>query len=226
MRITAIAVACIITAPLLAQPSSSYRITHTLRARRRRQLGLPRPRPAASSRVHRRGRTASWSSTRTRGKLLGEVTGIQGAHGTAIAAAHRTRLRHVRRTTVGGDVRSEDVQDARPDSRGGRRRRDHLRRRVEPRLHVQRRRAFLHRDRSARGQAASPTSRSAASRSTACRRATARSTRTSPTPAKSWRSTRRPRPSRADGPPRRASSRSRWRSTPRIIACSAAAAAA
>ena len=50
----------------------------------------------------------------------------------------------------------EDVQDARPDSGRGGRRRDHLRRRVEPRLHVQRRRALVDGDRS-RGRARSIT---------------------------------------------------------------------
>ena len=61
------------------------------------------------------------------GKLLGEVTGIKGAHGTAMARSHRARIRDIGQRPVGGDVRSEDVQGARPDS--GRRgcRRDHLR---------------------------------------------------------------------------------------------------
>ena len=62
------------------------------------------------------------------GTLLGEVTGIKGAHGTAIAAAHGPWLRHLRQRSVGRDVRPEDLQGARPHSRRRRCRRDHLRR--------------------------------------------------------------------------------------------------
>jgi hypothetical protein len=68
------------TLALLAQ--SSYHVTHT-RAGRRRDWDyvVPIRRITAFS---SRGRIASWSLMERR-KLLGEVTGINGAHGTAIA---------------------------------------------------------------------------------------------------------------------------------------------
>ena len=125
------------------------------------------------------------------GKLLGEVTGIDGAHGVAIAQQGRPRVRHLRQRRHRAHVRPEDVQGARQHSSGRRRRRRHLRRRVEPRLHLQRRRALVHGHRPGSRASSSRTSRSAASPSTVPRPATARSTRTSPTPARSWRSTRR-----------------------------------
>ena len=63
----------------------------------------------------------------TNGKLLGEVTGIHGAHGTAIAerAGHGFATSGNDSSVVMFDL--DDVQAARPDPRGRRRRRDHLR---------------------------------------------------------------------------------------------------
>src|SRR5882672_7394428 len=73
-------------APLLAQSSSSYRITHTY------TLGgdggwdyiVPDP-PNHRLFIGRQNRVMVVDEDT--GKLLGEITGIQGAHGTAVAAA-------------------------------------------------------------------------------------------------------------------------------------------
>ena len=160
------------------------------------------------------------------GALLGEVKGIRGAHGTAVASSSGAWICHVRQRPVRGDVRSENLRRAWQNSGSRRRGRDHLRRGVEQSVHVQRRRAFVDGDRSAAGHAdhEHPARRQAAN--TARRPATARSTRTSLTRARWSKSTQSPRPSLDGGPRRRASSRCRWPSTPRITGCSAGVAAA
>jgi DNA-binding beta-propeller fold protein YncE len=86
MRITTVALACVFTALLLAQDSSSYRITH------RYVLGgeggwdylVPDP-PRHRLYIGRQNRVMVVDTDL--GTLVGEVTGIQGAHGTAIAPA-------------------------------------------------------------------------------------------------------------------------------------------
>ena len=133
---------------LLAQSSSSYRVTHTY------TLGgdgswdyiVPDP-PNHRLFIARQNRVMVVDEDS--GTLLGEVTGIQGAHGTAMAPSHRTWIRHLGQRSIRGHVRSEDLQGARPDSGRRRCRRDPLRQRVEPRLHVEWRRALLDGDRSA-----------------------------------------------------------------------------
>ena len=86
MRNVTIAVALVIATPLLAQPSGSYRITH------RYVLGgeggwdyiVPDP-PRHRLFIGRQIRVMVVDQDR--GTLLGEIAGIQGAHGTAIASA-------------------------------------------------------------------------------------------------------------------------------------------
>ena len=83
MRFSAF-VLTIFTSTLLAQPSPSYRVTHTY------ALGgdgswdyiVPDP-PSHRLYIARQNRVMVVDEDS--GKLLGEVTGIQGAHGTAIA---------------------------------------------------------------------------------------------------------------------------------------------
>ena len=86
MRNVALALALVIATPLFAQPSGSYRITH------RYVLGgeggwdylVPDP-PSHRLFIGRQNRVMVVDEDR--GTLLGEITGIQGAHGTAIARA-------------------------------------------------------------------------------------------------------------------------------------------
>ena len=101
------------------------------------------------------------------GKLLGEVTGIKGAHGAAIVDVGWARLRDRRRRQGNRDVRSEDVQDAGHDPGGRRRRRDHLRRGVAPRASRSTATRTSRPSSIRRPANSSPTSRSAASPNTA-----------------------------------------------------------
>ncbi len=86
MRKVIVALALVVGTPLFAQPSGSYRITH------RYVLGgeggwdyiVPDP-PNHRLFIGRQNRVMVVDEER--GTLLGEVTGIQGAHGTAIAPA-------------------------------------------------------------------------------------------------------------------------------------------
>ena len=115
MRYIAFVVVLAAATLLFAQSSSSYRITHTY------TLGgdggwdyiVPDP-PNHRLFIGRQNRVMVVAEDS--GKLLGEVTGIQGAHGTALAC-HGSWIRHLRQRPVGGHVRSEDLQGARPDSR-------------------------------------------------------------------------------------------------------------
>src|ERR1022692_1967504 len=85
MRNISFALTLATIASLLAQPSSSYRVTHTY------TLGgdgswdyvVPDP-PNHRLFIARQDRVMVVDEDS--GKLLGEVTGIQGAHGTAVAA--------------------------------------------------------------------------------------------------------------------------------------------
>jgi DNA-binding beta-propeller fold protein YncE len=86
MRLRSLIVLLGVAAPLVAQPSSAYRITHSYR------LGgdgswdyiVPDP-PSHRLFIGRQNRVMVVDENT--GTLLGEVTGIQGAHGTAIAAS-------------------------------------------------------------------------------------------------------------------------------------------
>ena len=159
------------------------------------------------------------------GTLLGEVTGHQRRARHGDRGANGPRVRDVGQRRVGRDVRSEDPQDAREDPRGRGRRRDHLRRRVGPRVHVQRRRAFLDGHRSAAGTLITNIplgGKPEYGASAGDGKVYVNLTDTSEVveiDAKARRSC-------GDGRRRRASSRWRWRSTPRTIDCSADAAAA
>ena len=160
------------------------------------------------------------------GTLLGEVTGIEGAHGTAVAEAtgHGFATSGRDQSVVMFDLKTlktlgQEFRRPRTPTRSsttvpltGCSRSTAMR---TPRPSSTHRRHPDHRHRSRRQ-----------AWSTAHRPATERSKRISPTPTRSSRSTRRPRLCRGDGPPRRASNRWRWRSTPRIIDCSAGAEAA
>ncbi len=81
------------------------------------------------------------------GTLLGEVTGINGAHGTAIAegTGHGFATSGNDQSVVMFDL--QDLQATRPHSRGGGCRRYRLRSCLQAGLHAERRCAFLHRDR-------------------------------------------------------------------------------
>src|SRR6266576_1097897 len=86
MRHIALVVALALAAPLLAQSSPAYRITqtYTLGGEGNWYYIVPDP-PNHRLFIGRQNRVMVVDSDS--GKLLGEVTGIQGAHGTAIAAA-------------------------------------------------------------------------------------------------------------------------------------------
>ena len=75
------------------------------------------------------------------GTLVGTVTGIKGAHGTAIApkAGRGFATSGNDASVVMFDLKSFQTLE---DSGGGRRGRDHLRPVVQSRVHLQRRRAF------------------------------------------------------------------------------------
>ncbi len=148
MRNVAIALALVIATPLLAQPSGSYRITH------RYVLGgeggwdyiVPDP-PGHRLFIGRQNRVMVVDEDR--GTLLGEIAGIQGAHGTAIASAAGRGF-----ATSGNDqsVVMFDLATFKvigPDPRGRGCGRHHLRRPVRPHLHLQWRRSLLDRDRPA-----------------------------------------------------------------------------
>ena len=110
-----------------AQTPPLYRVTRTMTLGGDGELGLHRRpiRPTHRVFIGRQDRVMVVDDDR--GTLIGEVTGINGAHGTAIAERSRPWLRDLRQRSLSRDVRPEDVQSARPHSRGRRRRRDHLR---------------------------------------------------------------------------------------------------
>jgi hypothetical protein len=117
MRTVIILLAFATAVPVLAQPSSSYRITHTY------QLGgngswdynVPDP-PNHRLFIGRENRVMVVDEDR--GTLLGEVAGIRGAHGTAVVHRERPRIRDVRRRRIGGHVRFDILQGAEADTRG------------------------------------------------------------------------------------------------------------
>jgi DNA-binding beta-propeller fold protein YncE len=85
MRNFALVLSLATSASLLAQPSSSYRVTHTymLGGDRSWDYVVPDP-PEHRLFIARQNRVMVVDEDN--GTLLGEVTGIQGAHGTAVAA--------------------------------------------------------------------------------------------------------------------------------------------
>src|SRR5882757_2035968 len=86
MRNITVMLTLAIVAPLMAQSPSSYRITHTytLGGDGRWDYIVPDP-PNHRLFIARQNRVMVVDEDS--GKLLGEVTGIQGAHGTAVAEA-------------------------------------------------------------------------------------------------------------------------------------------
>src|SRR3982074_3713289 len=86
MRIIMLVLTFAVVTPLLAQPSSSYRITHTYTVGGDGSWDYIVPDPP-NHRLFIGRQNRVMVVDEERGTLLGEVTGIQGAHGTAIAAA-------------------------------------------------------------------------------------------------------------------------------------------
>src|SRR6202051_1835830 len=86
MRKTVLVLALATVTPLLAQSSSPYRITHTyiLGGDGGWDYVVPDP---PNHRVFLARQNRVMVVDEDTGKLLGEVTGINGAHGTAIAQA-------------------------------------------------------------------------------------------------------------------------------------------
>ena len=224
MRRVAVVGALAAAAALLAQPSSSYHVTHTYLLGGEGSWDYVIPDPP-NHRLFIARQTRLMVVDEDTGDLLGEVTGINGAHGTAVASLHGPWFRDLGQRPVRGDVRPEDFQGARQDSGRRRRRRYPLRQRLKPRLHVEWRRALLDGDRPPRGDLITNLPLGGKPENGA-RPATARYTRTSPIPARWWRSTRRPLPLRGAGPPPRASSLFPWPSIRRTTGSSADAAAA
>ena len=98
-----------------------------VRPRRRRQLGLRRPRSHPATASISPARTASWSSIEDTGKLLGEVHRHQRRSRHRHRTQRRTRLRDRRQRQVHRRLRPQDSQSPRQHSRRRRRRRHPLR---------------------------------------------------------------------------------------------------
>ena len=109
MRTLVFVVALATVAPLLAQSASTYRITHryTLGGDGGWDYIVPDP-PNHRLFIGRQNRVMVVDEET--GKLLGEVTGIQGAHGTAIASATGHGFATSGNDQIGRHVRSEDLQ--------------------------------------------------------------------------------------------------------------------
>jgi hypothetical protein len=136
---------------LLAQSSPSYRITHayTIGGDGGWDYIVPDP-PNHRLFIGRQDRVMVVDENN--GALLGEVKGIRGAHGTAVASSsgHGFATSGNDQSVVMFDLKTYAVLGRIPAPRRGR---DHLRRGVEQSVHVQRRRAFVDGDRSAAGHA-------------------------------------------------------------------------
>ena len=116
MRTNVLVLILAISTSLLAQaPSPAYRVSHTY------VLGgdgswdyiVPDP-PNHRLFIGRQNRVMVVDEDN--GTVLGEVTGIQGAHGTAVAGGIRSWICHVRQRPVRRHVRFEDPGRARPGS--------------------------------------------------------------------------------------------------------------
>ena len=137
---------------LFGQSSSSYRITHSFMLGGDGSWDYIVPDPP-NHRLFIARQTRVMVVDEDSGKLLGEVTGIQGAHGTAIAQAagrgfatsgsDQSVLMFDLKTfkVLGRIPAAEDADAILFDSA------------FEPRLHVEWRRAFFHGDRPGGGQA-------------------------------------------------------------------------
>lgn len=84
MRIRVFVLAIAISTPLMAQPSPSYHVTHTYALGGDGSWDYVVPDPP-SHRVYIARQNRVMAVDEDSGKLLGEVTGVHGAHGTAIA---------------------------------------------------------------------------------------------------------------------------------------------
>src|SRR5260221_7172323 len=84
MRIITLIVAFAAVAPLVSQPSSSYRITHSYVVGGDGSWDYIVPDPP-NHRLFIARQDRVMVVDENDGKLLGEVTGIKGAHGTALA---------------------------------------------------------------------------------------------------------------------------------------------
>ena len=88
------------------------------------------------------------------GHLIGEVMGINGAHGTAIVPGTGRGFATSGEDSSIVDVRHQNLQSPQQNSGGGGRGRDYLRSDHQARLQLQRRREFLDRRRRGQGNAA------------------------------------------------------------------------
>jgi hypothetical protein len=84
MRHLALVLTLAASASLVAQPSSTYRVTHTYTLGGDGSWDYIVPDPA-NHRVFIARQNRVMVVDEANGTLLGEVTGIQGAHGTAVA---------------------------------------------------------------------------------------------------------------------------------------------
>jgi len=113
MRNNALVLTLAAITSLLAQSSSSYRVTrtYTLGGDGSWDYIVPDP-PNHRLFIARQNRVMVVDEDT--GTLLGEVTGIQGAHGTALADGTGHGFATSGKRPVRGHVRSEDFQSARP----------------------------------------------------------------------------------------------------------------
>ena len=137
MQMKTVALSLALVGSAIAQSSSSYRITqrYALGGEGSWDYIVPDP-PHHRLFIARQNRVMVVDEDS--GKLLGEVTGIQGAHGTALAE------RSGRGFATSGNDQSVVMFDlktfkvAGPDSRRGRCRRDSVRQHFESSLHPER----------------------------------------------------------------------------------------
>ena len=225
MRNTLLVLALVAMTALLAQPASSYRITHTYTLGGDGRWDYIVPDPLESPSVHRPPESRDGGRRRQGDAARRSHRHRRRARDRA-GARHGPWIRHLGQRPVRGHVRSEDLQGARPDPRRRRCRRHPLRPRIESRLHLEWRRALVDRDRPGGGD---PDHEHSARRQAGIRRVRRRRQGV----RKSHRHERGGGDRRQDGdrvcgagPPPRASSPSPWPSTPCTTGSSADAAAA
>jgi hypothetical protein len=209
---------------LLAQSSPPYRVTrsYTLGGDGSWDYIVPDP-PNHRLFIGRQNRVMVVDADN--GTLLGEVTGINGAHGTALAdpSGHGFATSSVDESVVMFDLKTLKVSARIPAAEDA----DAIiYDRSSNRVFTFNGDAHSSTVIQPREGKAITTIRWAVSPNTGHRPATVRSTRISRTRMKSSKSTGRRLRWRAAGPPRPASSRWPWRWTPLTIGCSVAAAAA
>jgi hypothetical protein len=103
MRFSAFVLTIATATALLAQPSPSYRVTHTYALGGDGSWDYIVPDPP-SHRLYIAPQNRVMVVDEGSGKLLGEVPGIQGTHGTAIAEKYMTWVCHLRKRPIRGHV--------------------------------------------------------------------------------------------------------------------------